>query len=147
MKTAKNWKEMETQLARQGITIAYKFRCGTGEVQGVSFEKDDVKMKGSAIDRSLSFSKIDANLNRNQKVQQYHIARETGPPSLASQLHEVIRQNVHAEHLQSHDGGKGLLEILLEPQFSSVPDPMGDADKARKKRKKRQAEQSQGISR
>jgi hypothetical protein len=36
----------------------------------------------------------------------------------------------------------------LEPQFvAAAPDPIGDADKARRKRKKLEAEQSQGISR
>ena len=150
MKTATSWKELEAQLARQGVSIAYKFRSGTSEVQGISFEKGNVKMKGSAIDRSLSFAKIDANLNRNQRVQQDHAAREANQPSLASQLQEAIRQSVQAEHRHSPDGGKGLLQILLEPQFAAAaPDPVGDADIARRKRKKHEAEQSQsqGISR
>ena len=150
MKTATSWKELEAQLARQGVSIAYKSRSGTSEVQGISFEKGDVKMKGSAIDRSLSYAKIDSNLNRNQRVQQYHAAREANQPSLASQLREAIRQSVHAEHRHSPDGGKGLLQILLEPQFAAAaPDPVGDADIARRKRKKHEAEQSQsqGISR
>lgn len=149
IKTATSWKELEAQLGRQGVSIAYKFRSGTSEVQGISFEKGDIKMKGSAIDRSLSFARIDAALNRNEQVQQYHAARQENP-SLASQLREAIRQNVQAEHRHSSDGGKGLLQILLEPEFvATASDPVGDADKARRKRKKHQAEesQSQGISR
>ena len=150
MKTATSWKELEAQLARQGVSIAYKFRSGTSEVQGISFEKGDVKMKGSAIDRSLSFAKIDSNLNRNQQVQQYHAASVANQPSLASQLREAIRQSVQAEYRHSPDAGKGLLQILLEPQFvAAAPDPVGDADIARRKRKKHEGEQSQsqGISR
>ncbi len=149
MKTAPTWKGLETELAKQGIKIAYKFRSGTSEVQGVSFEKGDIKMKGSAIDRSLSYAQIDATLTRSQQVQQYHAARQANEPSLASQLREAIRQSVQAEHRHSPDGGKGLLQILLEPQFvAAAPDPMGDADIARRKRKKHEAEQSQsqGIS-
>jgi hypothetical protein len=139
-----NWQEPEAALKTQGIAIAYKFRSGTKEVQGISFEKDGIKMKGSAIDRSLSFAKIDAQLNRNLKVQQYHGARQANQPSLTSQLREAIRESVQAEHRHSLDGGKGLLQILLEPQFvAAAPDPMGDADAARRKRKKREAEQSQ----
>ncbi|WP_114939561.1 relaxase/mobilization nuclease domain-containing protein [Mucilaginibacter endophyticus] len=150
MKTATNWKQLEAQLARQGITIAYKFRSGTNEVQGISFEKGNIKMKGSAIDRSLSFVRIDANLNRNQQVQQYHAAREANQPFMANQLRESIRQSVQAEYSHNPGVGKGLLEVLLEPQFvAGPPDPMGDADIARRKRKKHEAEhsQSQGISR
>lgn len=150
MKTATNWKQLEAQLAGQRITIAYKLRSGTTEVQGISFEKDNVKMKGSAIDRSLSFARIDATLNRNGQVQQYHAARETNQPFVATQLRESIQQSVQAEYSHNPSAGKGILEILLEPQFVAGPrDPMGDADIARRKRKKREAEhsQSQGISR
>jgi hypothetical protein len=144
MKTATTWKGLEAELAKQGVKIAYKFRSGTKEVQGISFEKGDIKMKGSAIDRSLSYAKIDATLNRNQQVQLYHAARKANEPTLASQLREVIRQNVQAEHHHSPDGGKGLLQALLEPQFvAAAPDPIGDADIARRKRKKHEAEQSQ----
>jgi len=150
MKTATTWKGLETELAKHGISIAYKFRSGTQEVQGISFEKGDVKMKGSAIDRSLSYGKIDAALSRNQQVQLYHAARKANEPTLASQLRESIRQRGQAENRHSPDGGNGLLQTLLEPQFVAVPpDPMGDADRARRKRKKHEAEQSQsqGISR
>jgi Relaxase/Mobilisation nuclease domain len=144
MKTATTWKGLEVELAKQEIGVAYKFRSGTSEVQGVSFEKGDIKMKGSAIDRSLSYAKIDATLTRNQQVEQYHAARQAKEPSLASQLREAIRHSVQAEYRHSPDGGKGLLQILLEPQFvAAAPDPMGDADIARRKRKKHEAEQSQ----
>lgn len=150
MKTATNWKALEAELAKKGIAISYKYRSGTSEVQGISFEKADIKMKGSAIDRSLSFAHIDARLNRNQQVEQYHAAKEANQPSLADQLREAIRQNVQAEYQHSPDGGKGLLQILLEPEYvAGPPDPMGDADKARRKRKKYNAEHahSQGVSR
>ncbi|MDB5138181.1 MAG: Relaxase [Mucilaginibacter sp.] len=150
MKTATTWKELEAALAKEGIKIAYKFRSGTSEVQGVSFEKGDIKIKGSAIDRVLSYAQIDTTLIRNQQVEQYHAARQANEPSLASQLREAIRQSVQAEYRHSPDSGKGLLQILLEPQFvAAAPDPMGDADIARRKRKKHEAEhsQSQTISR
>jgi hypothetical protein len=150
MKTATTWKAMEAELAKQGIGIAYKFRSGTKEVQGISFEKGDIKMKGSVIDRSLSYAKMDAILNRNQHLQLYHAAMKANEPLVASQLREAIRQSVHAEYHNSPDVGKGLLEILLEPRFAgAASDPIGDADIARRKRKKHEAEQSQsqGISR
>jgi len=150
MKTATTWKGMEAALARQGISIAYKFRSGTKEVQGISFEKGGIKMKGSAIDRNLSYPKIDATLSRNQQVQLYHAARKANELTLASRLRETIRQSVQAEHRHSLDRGNELLQILLKPQFAAAaPDPTGDADIARRKRKKHEAEQaqSQGISR
>lgn len=151
MKTSKNWKELEAKLAVRGIGIAYKFKSGTNEVQGISFEKSGLKMKGSAFDRSLSFSRMDAQLNRNQQVQDYHAAREAHQPSLAQQLRETIRHDIHAEHGHSPNASgvvENLLNILLSPEFvPSAPDPVGDAEIARRKRKKHQTEQSQGVTR
>jgi ribosomal protein L7/L12 len=150
MKTATTWKGMEAELAKRSIGIAYKFRSGTKDVQGISFERGDIKMKGSGIDRSLSYAKIDATLNRNQHVHLYHDAIKANEPLVANQLREAIRQSIQTEYHHSPDGGKGLLQVLLEPQFvGAAPDPMGDADLARRKRKKHEAEQSQsqGISR
>ena len=49
MKTSTNWKELEAKLTVRCIGIAYKFKSVTKEVQGVSFEKGELKMKGSAI--------------------------------------------------------------------------------------------------
>lgn len=151
MKTSKTWKELEAKLTVRGIGIAYKFKSGTKEVQGISFEKGGLKMKASAIDRSLSFSRMNAQLNRNQQVQDYHSAREAHQPSLAQQLREIIRQDIHAEHGHSPNASgvvEKLLNILLSPEFvPSAPDPVGDAEIARRKRKKHQAEQSQGVTR
>lgn len=151
LKISKNWKELEAKLTVRGISIAYKFKSGTEEVQGISFERGGLKMKGSAIDRSLSFSRMDAQLNRNQQVQAYHAAREANQPSLAQQLRETIRHDIHAE-LEHSPNASGvvekLLNILLSPEFvPSAPDPVGDAEVVRRKRKKQQAEQSQGVTR
>ncbi len=150
LKTAINWKQLEWTLKKQGIGIEFKFKSGTSEVQGISFEKGDTKMKGSAIDRSLSYSKIDAALNRNLHVEQYHAATQAQQLSLADKLRETIRQEVQVEHSHSPNLVSGILDALLKPQFTPAePDPVGDAEIARRKRKQHEAEHSQshGISR
>lgn len=141
MKTATTWKELEAKLANQGIAIAYKYRSGTSEVQGISFEKGDLKMKGSVIDRSLSYARINTALNRNMKVQVYQATKQSGEPSLASQLREAMRNDSQHEH-HHFSGGKSLFDILLTPEFIPTgPDPMGDAEEARRRRKKRKGQQ------
>ena len=142
LKTATNWKELEAQLAKQSIAIAYKYRSGTSEVQGISFEKGDLKMKGSAIDRSLSYAKIDVALNRNMKVQLNQSTQRSGEQSLASELREAMRNNISQVHSHSSGGSKSLLDILLTPEFMPAgADPMGEAEEARKRRKKRKGQQ------
>ena len=43
----------------RGITIRFKYKGQTSEIQGVSFSKGEYTFKGSEIDRSFSFSKLD----------------------------------------------------------------------------------------
>ena len=55
----KNWRQLQERLAEKGITIRFKYKGQTGEIQGVSFSKGEYTFKGSEIDRSFSFSKLD----------------------------------------------------------------------------------------
>lgn len=143
LKQSTSWKELEARLNKGGIKIEYKFRSGTSDVQGISFEKNDFKMKGSAIDRSFSYGKLNVQLSQNHKTQQQQFG--TGSSSLANQLRDIISGEGHS-HIQ--DGGQGLLDILLRAEYvGSEPDPVGDAEKRRRKRKKHEQESSQQISR
>jgi hypothetical protein len=63
----KSWKELENLLKRQGIELHYKYKGGTSEVQGISFSKDGLKLKGSDIDRSLSYGNLSQLLEQNQQ--------------------------------------------------------------------------------
>lgn len=56
---SKNWQQLQTRLAEKGIGIHFKYRGQTNEVQGISFSKGEYTLKGSEIDRSFSFSKLD----------------------------------------------------------------------------------------
>ncbi len=144
VKQSTNWKELEAHLKDQDVRIQYKYRSGTNEVQGVSFEKEGFKMKGSAIDRSFSYSNLNAQLTHNNKVEEYLQIPEADSASMADQIKEALRFEEPARHPQ----GTNILEILLQPEFTpSGPDPVGDADIQRRKRKKMEHEQSQGLSR
>ena len=56
---SRNWQQLQGRLAEKGITIRFKYKGQTNEVQGVSFSKGEYTFKGSEIDRSFSFSKLD----------------------------------------------------------------------------------------
>lgn len=70
---AKNWIQFEELLKNQGISIEYKRKGQTDEVQGISFKKGVHSFKGSEIDRKFSYSKLDAVMNENNYVQEQHI--------------------------------------------------------------------------
>ena len=56
---SRDWRQLQERLMEKGITIQFKCKGQTGEVQGISFIKGGYTFKGSEIDRSFSFSKLD----------------------------------------------------------------------------------------
>ena len=65
----RNWDELRTALAKQGITISFTCRGTTKDIQGVVFEKEGLRFNGSKVDRKYSFSKISAALRQNEMRQ------------------------------------------------------------------------------
>src|SRR5690606_32927728 len=119
MAKATSWKQDETMLAKQGIGIHYKYRSGTNEVQGISFEKDGAKFKGSAIDRKFSFACLEKQLNENRGMRITHSTME--PPTLADQIREVLGQQ--EQRSEAYETGIGLLDDLLNMPASIEPEP------------------------
>ena len=67
---AKSWQAFEEALKQKDISIAYKHKGQTDEVQGISFKKGNHSFKGSEIDRKFSYSKLDMVLNDNNHSQE-----------------------------------------------------------------------------
>ena len=59
LKASTSWKSFSTNLKSYGTRAEIKFRSGTTIPQGISFTRDGATFKGSSLDRSLSFSRID----------------------------------------------------------------------------------------
>lgn len=74
LKQSRDWQQLQSYLSKEGIQLRFKYKGQTSEVQGISFTKGDYSFKGSEIDRSFSYSKLDAQLNRNSQQQQETIA-------------------------------------------------------------------------
>jgi hypothetical protein len=85
---AQNWNQLEVALKKQGISMVMKCKSGTEQIQGISFSKGDVKMKGSKIDRSQSYGRLDEKIRQNQKrltVAQV-LLQVSGKSSIRSQI-------------------------------------------------------------
>ncbi|KAA6348323.1 hypothetical protein EZS27_004213 [termite gut metagenome] len=88
---AKSWKQFEEALKQKSISIEYKHKGQTNEVQGISFKKGEYSFKGSEIDRKFSYSKLDIVLrdnNHSQEQQQYEQQRVTPPKEAGASLIE-----------------------------------------------------------
>ena len=73
LKQSKDWQQFQSQLKQQGITIAYKYKGQTNEIQGISFKKGDYSFKGSDVDRSFSYSKLNNLLTNTEQLQHINI--------------------------------------------------------------------------
>ncbi len=74
---SQNWKDFVTGLEQQDITTRFKTRGNTNVVQGIIFEKGGCSFSGSKIDRSCSFSRLNAEIERNShKQEQIHLQNE-----------------------------------------------------------------------
>ena len=73
---SKNWKDFVADLERQGIATRFKTKGNTDVVQGIIFEKDSCSFSGSKIDRSCSFSRLNAEIERNIQQAQQHLSKE-----------------------------------------------------------------------
>ncbi|MDR3047419.1 MAG: hypothetical protein LBU51_07390, partial [Bacteroidales bacterium] len=81
-----NWKEFEQVLNRQEIFIDYKHKGQTNEIQGISFRKGEQCFKGSEIDRSFSYPKLNAILNGNRQEEQIQVQSKESMTSGFSDL-------------------------------------------------------------
>lgn len=66
---AKNWQQFEKALKQQGISIEYKYKGQTDQVQGVSFKKGEHSFKGSDVDRKFSYGKLNILLGESNPIQ------------------------------------------------------------------------------
>jgi hypothetical protein len=76
-KNANSWGRLDAILAQKGIGIAFKYKSGSREIQGVSFCMDEYKLKGSAIDRSCSYKNLNDFLQSNTLANQIRAVMET----------------------------------------------------------------------
>lgn len=92
---SKNWKEFVEDLNKQGITTRFKTKGNTDVVQGIIFEKNGCSFSGSKIDRSCSFFRLNAEIERNIQQAQQHLSKEpmaysTDESGFASDLSDAL---------------------------------------------------------
>ncbi|MEJ8802819.1 relaxase/mobilization nuclease domain-containing protein [Pontibacter sp. H249] len=137
MPQAKSWAELEHLLHGKGITIDYKYKRGTEQVQGVSFRQGELSFKGSGIDRSLSYGAISRQLEQNRQQELQH--------SIAAKRQKGLTPADTSPG--SISGGKNLtrhvpmgpLESLLAPTTGQAAEAanLNDYNFKKKRKKKR----------
>ena len=67
---SQTWKDFVAGLEQQGITTRFKTKGNTDVVQGIIFEKDGCSFSGSKIDRTCSFSRLNAEIEQDSHKQE-----------------------------------------------------------------------------
>jgi len=130
LKVCWNWPELERYLQVYGIRILYTYKGESDTIQGISFEKDGVKFKGSAIDRSLSYTGINNIFEPKpqQKTKRYPIIKP---------LHKYKTTDGNALEGSkdfSENTTKDLLDILIDPVHEAKLNPFEQEIKKRKRK-------------
>ena len=68
LEECRSWGELQSKLSAEGVAMVIKRNPRTGVPQGISFCKGEFKYKGSKIDKSMSYSKIDRRLDQNARM-------------------------------------------------------------------------------
>ncbi len=94
---SKNWKDFVADLEKQSIATRFKTKGNTDVVQGIIFEKDGCSFSGSKIDRSYSFSRLNAEIERNIQQEEQHLSKEpmahsTDESGFASDLSDALSE-------------------------------------------------------
>ncbi len=66
----RSWQELNAELLKSGITAEFRKNGNTDKIQGVRFGKNGYEFNGSKIDREFSYSKINYQLNQNERLLQ-----------------------------------------------------------------------------
>ena len=134
---SRNWTELERKLQQFGIKIHYTYRGQTNQIQGISFEKDGVKFKGSAVDRSLSYTAIQRRFE--QKLSKINTLLQAKAQPLSSRLDTEKQQNQPNESIiQSGNTRSELLDLLMGYTNTQEYNPFQQDLLKRKKKKKGQ---------
>jgi hypothetical protein len=142
-KKVKSIDELKQALAKQGIVTHLKYKGGSNEVQGISFSKGNYKFKGSEIDRSLSYGRLNQAIAQNmlqEKTEQ--LKRQRSATSLKATFPS---QTFNQPKIHLAGKGASLLETLLLPDQNNPVPQMADIPDRRKRKKRKQ--QGQVISR
>ena len=103
-----NEKEFQTFLQSKGINVEFKQRRTTGEIEGISFNYDNISFKGSQIDRKFSYGNLKKEFEKNlQEVQRQ---------KLLEQEREKTQKQQSEKSAQPTQGNKILLGVEILPE-------------------------------
>lgn len=113
---ANSWQELATILVKEGISVEFKTKGVTSQIEGVKFSKNGYSFFGSKVDKQFSYSKIDFALQQNSRAEQQQL------PSIQQQQPQPKQEFTPTDSGDFSIGLGGLFDDLL------TPNPANDAE-------------------
>ncbi|MFD1165232.1 relaxase/mobilization nuclease domain-containing protein [Sphingobacterium daejeonense] len=88
-----NWNDLQKVLGLKGISTEFKTKGNSSEIQGVSFSKNEFRLKGSEISREFSFSKIEQIFQSTRELPN-SIKNDIPTPTIVSALDTSKERNI-----------------------------------------------------
>lgn len=95
----RSWEKFRDYLYDRNITLSFKYKGTTEEIQGIIFTKGKYSFKGSAIDRSFSYAKITSQIKRNNSPVQKAFTKQTWQSSAS---HANVNRNKIASNIANY---------------------------------------------
>lgn len=138
IKTADSWESLRNQLKYRGIDVQYKYARNSLHVQGISFSKNGIVFKGSQVDRSLSYAKIDQTLQGNSLKLLSNAVEHKSTSITNTPIEDLFLENKKSEGMDYGKIGVDLAGILFSGAGHIANDEV-DPNLKRKRKKKKQS--------
>ena len=130
------------RLKEKEIDIIYKYKSGTHDIQGISFSKEGKQLKGSQIDRSLSYGNIAKQLILNSQQETLADAFKRTARESSERTSSVNEYSAQEQDDNIPSESKEHFGISLIEEFMNGFGGGGDVDDDAYKRKQRNNNQN-----
>lgn len=103
-----NEKEFQGYLQSKNINVEFKHKRTTGEIEGISFNYDNVSFKGSKIDRKFSYGNLKKEFEKNRLEAQHQerIKREQAEVEARLKAKQAENERNKQEQLRKQEEAK-----------------------------------------
>jgi hypothetical protein len=115
-----NEKEFQDYLQSKGINVEFKHRRTTGEIEGISFNYDNVSFKGSEIDRKFSYGNLQKEFEKNRLEAQQQKSLEQEREIEQARIRE---QKEEEKKLELERQRKEQEQLREQQEAKNVPPP------------------------
>ena len=104
-------KEFQGYLQSKGINVEFKQKQTTGEIEGISFNYDNVSFKGSQIDRKFSYGNLKKEFEKNlaEVQRQERLKQEKTETEARLKAQQTKREREKEEQLRKQEEVKKIL--------------------------------------